>query len=64
MSRATKKVLVVFDSKGRNFSRMVLPDREVILQLSPNRLYYFNSADRENIVLLLKTVSDNREGFT
>ena len=33
-------------------------------QLSPNRLYYFDAADRENSVLLLNTVSENREGFT
>ena len=43
---------------------MVLPDREVRFQLSPNGLYYFDSADRENIVLSLNTVSENREGFT
>ena len=43
---------------------MVLPDREVIFQLSPNGLYYFDAADRENIVLILNTVSENREGFT
>ena len=42
---------------------MVLPDREVKFQLSPNRLYYFDTADRENIVLLLNTVSDYRERF-
>ena len=33
-------------------------------QLSPNGIYYSNAADRENIVLLLNTVSKNREGFT
>ena len=43
---------------------MILPDRELIFQLSPNRLYYFGAADRENIVLLLNTVPDNREVFT
>ena len=43
---------------------MVLPDREVKFQLSPNGLYYFHAADRENGVLLLNTVSENREGFT
>ena len=42
---------------------MVLPDREVKFQLSPNRLYYFDTADRENSVLLLNTVSDYRERF-
>ena len=39
MSRATKKFRVVFDSEGGNFFRMVLPDREVKFQLSPNGLY-------------------------
>ena len=43
---------------------MVLPDREVRFQLSPNGLYYFNAADRENSVLLINKVSNNREGFT
>ena len=43
---------------------MVLPDRKARFQLSPNGLYYFDTADRENIVLLIKTVSENREGFT
>ena len=64
MSRVTKKFRVIFDSEGRNFFRIVLPDREVKFQLSPNGLYYFDAADRENGVLLLKTVSENREGFT
>ena len=43
---------------------MVLPDRKVKFQLSPNRLYYFDAEDRENGVLILNTVSENREGFT
>ena len=43
---------------------MVLPDREVKFQLSPNGMYYFDAADRENSVLLLNTVSENREVFT
>ena len=43
---------------------MVLLDREVRFKLNPNGLYYFDTADRENIVLLLNTVSENREGFT
>ena len=43
---------------------MVLPDREIRFQLSPNGLYYFDVADREKGVLLLNTVSENREGFT
>ena len=64
MSRSTKKFRVVFDSEGRNFSRMVLPDREVRFQISPNGLFYFDAVDRENSVLLLNTVSENREGFT
>ena len=42
---------------------MVLTDRKVRFQLSINGLYYFDDADRENIVLLLNIVSDNREGF-
>ena len=40
---------------------MVLPDREAKFQLIPNRLYYFDAADRENSVLLLNMVSENRE---
>ena len=56
MSRAMKKFIVIFDSEGRNFFRMVLPDREVKFQLSPNELYYFDAADRENGVLLLNMV--------
>ena len=43
---------------------MVLPDREVRFQLSPNGFYYFDAADRENSVLLMHTVFDNQEGFT
>ena len=43
---------------------MILPDRELIFQLSPNRLYYFDASDRENSLMLLNTVSENREGFT
>ena len=43
---------------------MVLPDREIRFHLSPNGMYYFNTAERESSVLLLNTVSDNREGFT
>ena len=43
---------------------MVLPDREVKFQLSPNWLYYFDAADRENSVLLLNMVLEKREGFT
>ena len=61
MSRATKKFRVIFDSEGGNFFRMVLRDREVKFQLSTNGLYYFDAADRENGVLLLNTVLDNRE---
>ena len=37
---------------------------EVRFQLSPNGIYYLDAADRENIVLILNTVSENREGFT
>ena len=43
---------------------MVLPDREVKFQLSPNGLYYLYAADRENSVLLLNTVSKKRGEFT
>ena len=63
MSMATKKFRVIFDSQGGNCFRMVLPDREVKFQLSPNGMYYFYVEDRDNSVLLLNTVSDNREGF-
>ena len=64
MLRVTKKFRVVFDSVGGNFFRMILPDREVRFQRSPNKLYYFDAADRDNIVLLLETMSENQEGFT
>ena len=64
MLRATKKFRVIFESLGRNFFRMVLPDREVKYQISPNGLYFFDAADRENGVLLLNMVSENRERFT
>ena len=61
MSRATKKFRVVFVSEGGNFFSMVLSDREVGFQISPNGLYYFDDTDREKSVLLLNTVSKNRE---
>ena len=64
MSRATNKFRFVFDSEGGNFFRVVLLDSEVRFQLSPNRLYYFDAAYRENSFLLLNTVSENRELFT
>ena len=64
MSRAMKKFRVVFNSEGGNFFRVVLLDREVRFQLSPNGIFYFNAADRENRIILLNTFSDNREGFT
>ena len=43
---------------------MVLPDREVRFQLRPNGIYYLDSTDRENIVLILNKMSENQEGFT
>ena len=55
---------MIFDSEGRNVFRMVLPDREVRFQITPNGLYYFNAADRDNIVMLLNMVTETREGFT
>ena len=61
MSRVTKKLPVIFDSEGGKFFRMVLPDREVRFQLSSNGLYYFYAVYRENSVLLLNMVSENRE---
>ena len=54
ISRATKQIRVSFDSEGGNIFRMVLPDREVIFQLRPNGMYYFDSKDRERSVLILK----------
>ena len=60
--RAKKKFWVGIYSKGGGGFRMVIPDRKVRFQLSPNRLYYFDSADRDNSVLLLNTVSEYREG--
>ena len=56
MSRVTRKYQVVFNSKGRNFFRMVLPDREICFKLIPNGLYYFDAADQESNVLLLNKV--------
>ena len=64
MSRAMTKFQVLFDSVGENIFRMVLMEREVRFQLSLNRIYYFDAADKDNSVLLLNTVSENREGFT
>ena len=64
MLRTAKKFWVIFDSEGGIFFRMVIPDREVIFQLSTNGLYYFDAAYRENSMLLLNTVSKNRGGFT
>ena len=55
---------MIFNSEGGNCFRMVLPDREVRFQLSPNGLYYFDASDRENSVLILNTVSENQEGVT
>ena len=43
---------------------MVLPDRELRFQISPNGIYYLDAADRENSVLLLNIVLENWEGFT
>ena len=51
---------MIFNSEGKNFFRMVLPDREMIFKLSPNGLYYFCVASRENIMILLNTVLENR----
>ena len=64
MSRATKKFHVVFNSEGGIIFRMVLPDRELRFHIIPNGLYHFDFADRENIVLLINTLLENREGFT
>ena len=63
MTRVTRKHQVVFDSKGMNFFRMVLPNWEVRLQISPNGIYCFDAAYRENNVLLINTVTENQEGF-
>ena len=57
MLRTTNKFRVVFDRKGGNCFRMVLPERGVGFKLSPNGIYNFNVRDREIIVLLLNTVS-------
>ena len=46
MLRPTNKFRVIFDSESGNVFRMVLPDRKVKFQLSPNGLYYFDVADR------------------
>ena len=63
MSRATKTFQGVFDSEGEKIFRMVLPDRELKFQLTPNRIYYFDAVEREISVLLINTVLENREGF-
>ena len=63
ISSVTKTCRVVFNSKGKNCFRMILTDREVRLQLSPNGLYYFNATDIYNIILILNTVLENRKGF-
>ena len=57
MSRVTRKYQVVFDSEGRKFFSMIIPDREIIFQMSPKGLYYFDATYRENSVLLLNTVA-------
>ena len=64
MSRAKNNFPVVFNIEGRICFRMVILDREVSFHLSPNGLYYFDTADRENSALMLNTVSDNRDWFT
>ena len=63
MSRVKRKYQVVFICEGRNYFRMVLPDREIRFQLIPNRLYYFNAIDWENTVLFFNMVTDNMEVF-
>ena len=55
---------MVLDREGEKFFRMVLLVREVRFQLIPNGIYYFDTVDRENIVLLINTVLENRKGFT
>ena len=60
MSRVTRKYLVVFDFKGRDFFRMMLSDHEIRFQLSPNGLYYSDAVDQENNMLLLNMVVENR----
>ena len=57
MSRMTRKYQVVFDSEGGKFFSMIIPDREIIFQMIPKGLYYFDAVDRENSVLLLNTVA-------
>ena len=64
MSRMTRKYQVVFDSEGGKFFSMIIPDREIIFQMSPKGLYYFDAVDRENSVLLLNTLAYNRKGLT
>ena len=56
MLRMKRKYQLFFDSKVGNFFMMILPDRENIFQLIPNRLYYFDATDWENRLLLLNTV--------
>ena len=59
MSRVTRKYKVDFDSKGGYFFWVMLSDHEIRFQLSPNGLYYFDSAYWENNVFLLKIVAEN-----
>ena len=42
---------------------MVLLDRDMRFQLIHNELYYFDAADRKNIVLLLNKLLENRGRF-
>ena len=43
---------------------MVLSDREVRFQIRPNWIYYFDTAERENSVLLFNKVSEHQERIT
>ena len=55
LSRATRKYRVVFDSKARNFFRMMLPGREVVSNMLTNGLYYHNTAD--HAIVLVNTIN-------
>ena len=64
MSRMNRRYQIVFDSKVGKFLRVILPNREIRFQIIPNRLYYFDVADKENSALLFNIVTDNRKGLT
>jgi hypothetical protein len=64
MSRASCRYRIIYDNTNGNFFRLIMPNREILFQLSPSGLYYHDAADRMENVILVNTVAKNREGFT